>query len=128
MAVEILGWRSWFTNNPTAPGYRVFCSSNISAAAWQNLPDDGHQGTVLYVQRDGGRITRQLLDGCFYIFRWEGPDGVVFSVSNDSKEKILVRYPGAILKRGRAVTLDVFQQISDEMIAAQKPCADCSGG
>lgn len=127
MAVEVVGWRSWFTNNPDGPGFRVFTSGDDEARAWSELPADGHQGTVLYVQHNDDRITRQLLDGYIFIFRWLGPDGVVFGVSNESREKIEMRYPGAILKQGRSITLDVFDQISREMMQAREPCSRCGG-
>lgn len=125
MAVKIVGWKSWYTNNPEKSGFKVYSSGKDELKSWKDLPEDGHQATVIYVSKDGGPITRQVLDGYIYIFRWSGPDGVTFGISNENKEKILIRYPGAIIKQGRTVTLEILRQIDDELMAAKLPCDTC---
>lgn len=122
--VAVVGFRAWITNNPAGPGFYTVESADASAADFAALPDDGHQGLVLYLDRarPDGKAERQLLDGRDFYFRWDGPDGTVWGV-HDRRDEIAARYPGAIIKQGRSITLAVLEEIGAEMMAA----TDCPG-
>ena len=121
---EAVGFRAFYTNNPAAPGFRSIASSTASAADFAALPADGVEGLVLYLDRarPDGKAERQILSGKKFYFRWDGPDGPVFDLDEDRAE-IEARYPGAIIKQGRSITLAVLEEIEREMIAA----VDCPG-
>lgn len=107
----VVAWKAWFTDNPEASGWTIYESASTS---FDELPVDGMEGLVLFL--DGG--TRQMLSGQISYFEWSGPDGVVIDGDPELPDKVAVRYPGAIIVRGRSVTLEVMQEIEAEMMAA----------
>lgn len=118
---KVYGWEAWYTNNPEAAGWRTYRSDDLGdeKTSWEALPDDGFEGVMLFLTNDQGHKTRQAMSGFNYVYRWEGPDGVVYDGGNDSLESLQTRYPNAIFKKGRSVTLEVMHDIDTEMMLAK---------
>lgn len=78
-----------------------YCSTSVQ---WEDLPEDGMLGyVILFDQRaDSGRRHHRIASGRDWYWMSPGVDGnPIFAESNDTKEEILDRYPGAILRRGK---------------------------
>lgn len=115
MAVRYRGFKSWFTNNPSKAGFR--CYQSDDPEKFGELPADGHEGTVLFIEYDGV-VTRQMHSGQVWMVFWHGPDGLV--IDGDSgplEENVTARYPGCKPIRGRSVTPAVMREIEQEMEA-----------
>lgn len=108
----VVAWKAWFTNNPEKPGWRTYESEST---LFGELPDDGMEGLVLFL--DNG--TRQMVSGQTSYFQWSGPDGVVIDADFELPDKVAIRYPGAVIVRGRSVTLEVMGEIDAEMMASR---------
>ena len=115
--MRILGWTAWVD---TGKRVRVYSSKKTK---WESLPDDGIIFIMLYKDEGDGLeenishpTRRESLAGNDYYFQAPHHAGVVYGSSNDPLEEIATRYPGAIIKRGKWVPHELFEQIRVEAI------------
>lgn len=93
--MRVIAWKAWYC------GGAAFCSKEVD---WAELPDDGMLGYVLAFDKldpQGRHYTRKNTGKDWY---WMSPgmkEHPIYGYSNDPKEEILTRYPGASLKRGK---------------------------
>ena len=102
---SVVGWRVWYD------GGRTFDSRTMQ---WADLPDDGLQVMVVYYANGN----RSMESGNDIYFEAPGKSGgLIYGSSLEPKRHILVRYPKAIVKKGRWTT---YQEITDQQDIAEK--------
>lgn len=106
---RVVGWRVWYADGS------VFSSTDTE---WRDLPDDGVQVVVLYyrgIAPDGHPLRRIIMGADQYWSDGESYDGV-----NDPPEKIVARYPGALVKAGKTVPDHLFHGIKTRALSARE--------
>lgn len=108
----IKSWRCWYNNlTPEIQRYDS-CRHTI-----EDLPSDGFQAMRLWYNNGSGKF----ISGNDYYFFYQFDDEVIFGQTNDLPEKILERYPTAIIKRGKYTTERILNEIHTEMINSTDP-------
>lgn len=107
MAQHVVGWRAWFTG-----GLRF----DSAAHSWGDLPDDGCLAIRLYFDEvlHGNRLSRTCSGSDFY-WRSVSAEGDIYAHSNDTREDIEARYPGAVICRGQWTSDAEIQRVNEEM-------------
>ena len=103
--MKAIGWHAWYSDN------REFDSKHID---WVDLPDDGLAIVVVFMGEvaddDGDTPYRQVYSG--HDFYWTIPGIPLEVFCSDENPK--VRYPGALVKRGRWMPTDEYYQYAEE--------------
>lgn len=109
---DVIGWRIWYADNSVL---------DSKTTAWTDLPSDGVQVVILYENwnHSGGKPYRQVLSGADFYFAAPGPDGRdIITTSNDPEAEILLRYLGAIIKRGSFINEQRARKIAASAFAS----------
>ncbi len=101
MANKYLGQRVWFADG------------TISTAEWDEMPEDGVVIRILYFA-DG---TKQIQHGVDYYYESESEHGTIQGAGMD-KDQIPERYLNAIIKRGKWINDEYYQEILEEAMAS----------
>ncbi len=96
----MIGWRIWYRD-------AVYDSREFE---WADVPDDGIQ--VLYIYKDDGR--REGMSGQTSYYLVPDEDGDYFDSDMDRPVDVIKRYPEAVIKRGKRIPLNVFENIQRE--------------
>jgi hypothetical protein len=95
--IKIIGWKAWYED-------AEFSSDDTE---WGQLPDDGIV-IVYHFKSDGRRLELAGDDSYFFA---PTKSGDVWGSNRETEKQVQERYPGAIVKRGKWVPLEVFHKI-----------------
>lgn len=96
-----MNWRVWYEDT-------CYDSCNHK---WEDIPDDGVQVVILYKE---GR--REIMCGPTSYYRAPHKEGWIWDADYDHPDKVIKRYPGAEIKRGKRLPDAVFERIRQEAI------------
>lgn len=129
MEKYVVGWLAWYE---IGGEIREFSSASTT---WADLPDDGAQLFIILENNWANEFVRyaSYLEGYNYYFRAPLGDDWIYSESNEGPDEILRRYPGAAIKRGKATTHTILNEIRRRASEARKQsetsgtsdCPDC---
>ena len=116
--MRILGWAAWVD---TKTGTEIYSSKETE---WADLPDDGIIFIMLYKDEGDGQVEnltrythRENMSGVDHYFMAPHSSGMpIYGSNNDSITSIKKRYPGAIIKKGKWIPHELFQQIRMDAI------------
>lgn len=117
--MKVVAWKAFYTEG------RIFDGKSVKD--FRGLPDDGVLVIVLYYdrKRPDGHPYRDILDGHNWYFCAPSEKGTMYMCDNSPKEDIALRYPKAVIKRGKGVDRDAFD-IVDSLAMKSVECPDCS--
>lgn len=98
--LQELGWRVWYDDG------EVFKSDTYG---WADLADDGILVRMIYY----GDGTKQIQHGMDYYYEAPHEEGTIRGTGNDLDD-ILIRYPDAIIKRGRWTPDEYYRETVEE--------------
>lgn len=101
--MKVIGWRVWIDSN------RIYDSREHT---WKDVLNDGI--ILMYTYKAGGY--REGFSGHDHYFQAPHPEGVIYGCNDDSTEEIEIRYPGAVIKKGKWVPSEVMARIQKEAI------------
>jgi hypothetical protein len=114
MRIMAVAW--WYTEGRSGT---FECQTDADfVAQWTALPDDGVLAFKFYFDAKAPTRLSQNLNGNDWYWIQPTDNGIVFGHSDDTKEDILTRYPGALLKRGMWTTVNDIQRVISEQAAA----------
>lgn len=108
----IKSWRCWYNN--LTPEILRYDSQNHTI---EDLPDDGFQAMRIWFKNGNGKY----VSGNDYYFFYQFGDEVIFGQTNDLPDKIIERYPNAVIKKGKYTTESILDKINKEMINSKDP-------
>ena len=88
---------------------------------WRELPDDGFLAAKLFYDEHSGpvRLARNISGDEWYYIQPTVRGLVIDHGSRVTRDEIESRYPGAIIKRGKATTIDEIEQVNEAQGAAR---------
>jgi hypothetical protein len=91
--MEMIRWRAWYR------GGQDFESADTK---WEDLPSDGMLMAVILLDEysEGGVRYRRIMMGSDWYWLCELEGRITLCENNETPDKILERYPDAVLKRG----------------------------
>ncbi len=96
---SVIGWTVWYED-------AMYSSKD---AEWKDVPDDGVQ--VVYIYKDDGRRLHCSGDSSYFFLP---PD--IWGSNRDEPQEVLKRYPNAIIKRGKWVSLETLEAIEKQAV------------
>lgn len=110
--MNAMGWRVWVEDFDLAAGYRVYRGVQED---WALLPNDGVLCVMIYFDDNApsGMPLRRIATSSDSYFMFIGPDGHwAIGDNNETVAEVLIRYPGAIVKRGKWTSDQIMQRVS----------------
>lgn len=107
-----IAWICWYDNGTVTPTEYKSTTHTLN-----DLPDDGFQAMRLWYIDGTGRY----ISGSDYYFFEDRPGGIIYGQSNDPIDEIRLRYPNAIIKRGKHVPDGLMAHINNLMLNSTIP-------
>jgi hypothetical protein len=108
----VIAWRCWYED---LSGNIVEYNSVTSTL--NNLPTDGFQTMKLFFD-DG---TSGVMMGFDYFYFFSDQENVTFGLTNDLPETILSSYPNALIKNGKYISDETFNNLVGVMMSSVSP-------